>query len=213
MNAQSAEMAVPRRLAGIANWSHCGPSGRQIHFDKDCAMNLETLITRLDALESRAAIETLIAGYANAFDLLDAKLLGSLWHDDAALDLPGFGSAGSRDEILEMAERSWQQMPHMHHWMANPLIRIEGDVATGTVAADCLFHDIEKGPVQVSGLYYDRFERRGGHWRFASRRFELHFLTPLENWKPIAGSESFGSPAPDSPETTDRLDTPRRPNL
>jgi hypothetical protein len=157
-------------------------------------MTLETLIARLDALESRVAIEALISGYANAYDRLDADLLSSLWHADATLELPSFGSAGSRDEILAMAERSWQQMPHMHHWMANPLIHIDADVATGTVAADCLFHDIEKGPVQVSGLYHDRFERRDGHWRFASRYFELHFLTPLPNWQPIAGSEPFARP-------------------
>ena len=41
------------------------------------------------------------------------------------------------------------------------MIEIVGDRATGAVAANRLFHDIEKGPVQVSGLYYDRFERRG----------------------------------------------------
>ncbi len=50
-------------------------------------------------------------------------------------------------------------MPHMHHWMANPLIEIVEDSATATVAANCLFHDIEQGPVQVSGLYHDRFAR------------------------------------------------------
>jgi len=71
------------------------------------------------------------------------------------------------------------------------MIRIDGDTASATVAADCLFHDVEQGPVQVSGLYHDRFERRQGEWRFTSRRFELHFLTPLLNWTPVAGSEKF----------------------
>lgn len=154
-------------------------------------MNLENLIARLDALESRVAIETLISGYANAFDRRDPELLSRLWHSDSNLDLPGFGSGQNRDEILAMAETNWQLMPHMHHWMANPLIHIENDVAVGTVAADCLFHDIDKGPVQVSGLYHDRFERREGQWRFTSRRFELHFLTPLDAWTPIAGLERF----------------------
>lgn len=156
-------------------------------------MNIETLLGRLDALESRVAIESLISAYANAFDRTDRGLLHSIWHPEATLDLPGFGSAGSRDEILLMANNSWQQMPHMHHWMANPLIEIEGDSATATVAADCLFHDIEKGPVQVSGLYHDTFARRSGQWRFLSRRFELHFLTPLHNWTPVAGSEGYSS--------------------
>lgn len=154
-------------------------------------MNLETLAARLEALESRAAIESLISAYANAFDRMDLDLLGTIWHDDAILDLPGFGEGRRPEGILAMAQRNWRKMPHMHHWMSNPLIHIEGAVATATVAADCLFHDIEKGPVQVSGLYHDRFERREGQWRFTSRRFELHFLTPLANWKPIAGSEAF----------------------
>ena len=155
-------------------------------------MNLETLAARLEALESRAAIESLISAYANAFDRLDPDLLRTIWHADAVLDLPGFGAGAGPEGIVAMAHNSWRKMPHMHHWMANPLIRIEGDVATATVAADCLFHDIEKGPVQVSGLYHDCFERRDGQWLFTKRRFELHFLTPLENWKPIAGSETFG---------------------
>jgi hypothetical protein len=73
----------------------------------------------------------------------------------------------------------------MHHWMANPLIHIEGDSAVGTVAANCLFHDIEKGPV-----HHDRFERRDDQ-RCLSRRFELHYLTPLKDWVPIAGREHF----------------------
>jgi hypothetical protein len=157
-------------------------------------MNLETLIARLDALESRAAIDALISGYANAFDRRDRELLYSLWHSDSTLSLPDFGSGENREAIMAMAENSWRQMPHMHHWMANPLIQIEGDVATGTVAADCLFHDIENGPCQVSGLYHDRFERREGQWRFVSRFFELHFLTPLQNWHPAAGPEAFVRP-------------------
>lgn len=154
-------------------------------------MSIEALTARLETLESRAAIETLISAYANAFDRIDAGLLSEIWHTDSILDLPGFGRAGSRDEILLMAQNSWRQMPHMHHWMANPLIEIEGDRAVGTVAADCLFHDIEKGPVQVSGLYHDTFERRDGKWAFLSRRFELHFLTPLRDWVPVAGDEQF----------------------
>ncbi|WP_223537024.1 hypothetical protein [Pseudomonas sp. GL-B-16] len=75
------------------------------------------------------------------------------------------------------------------------MIQIEGDSAVGTMAANCLFHDIEKGPVQVSGLYHDKFERRDDRWRwrFVSRRFELHCLTPLQDWAPIAGREYFKS--------------------
>jgi 3-hydroxyisobutyrate dehydrogenase-like beta-hydroxyacid dehydrogenase len=154
-------------------------------------MTIEMLAARLEALESRAAIESLISGYANAYDLMDIDLLRSLWHADATLELPDFGVGRNLEEIAAMAHTSWIKLPHMHHWMSNPMIQIQGTMATATVAADCLFHDREKGPVQVSGLYHDRFERRDDQWRFSARRFELHFLTPLLNWTPIAGSETF----------------------
>lgn len=156
-------------------------------------MNLEHLLRRLEALESRAAIEALISAYANAFDRMDPDLLRTLWHAEATLDLPGFGDGVGPEGIVAMAAMTWRKMPHMHHWMANPQIHLEGSVATATVAADCLFHDAEKGPVQVGGLYHDRFERRAGQWRFTARRFELYFLTPLVNWQPIAGSQAFAA--------------------
>nr|WP_230376188.1 nuclear transport factor 2 family protein [Pseudomonas fulva] len=71
------------------------------------------------------------------------------------------------------------------------MICIDREMATASVAANCLFHDVEKGPIQVSGRYHHQFERRQGVWRFLSRRFELHFLTPLVNWQPVAGFEKF----------------------
>lgn len=58
-------------------------------------MNIETLLARVDALESRAAIASLISAYANAFDRMDRGLLQDIWHADATLDLPGFGSAAA----------------------------------------------------------------------------------------------------------------------
>jgi SnoaL-like protein len=67
---------------------------------------------------------------------------------------------------------------------------IEGDSATGRVAVDCLCTHVEMGPVQISGLYHDRFERRNGRWAIAERRFDLHYLTPLVQWSPVAGSEA-----------------------
>ena len=43
----------------------------------------------------------------------------------------------------------------------------------------------------LSDIDVDTFERRDGQWKFVSRRFELHDLTPLKEWVPVAGSEHF----------------------
>jgi SnoaL-like domain len=146
--------------------------------------------SRIDALESRFAIERLIAKYAQAFDGRDEQMLRGIWHEDAFLSLgETFGEFTGIDEILESARRNWQQMPHMHHWMANSVVEIDGDFASGRVAVDCLCTHVEMGPIQISGTYLDRFERREGRWAFIERRFQLHYLTPLAQWSPVAGSE------------------------
>jgi hypothetical protein len=154
-------------------------------------MNAQTLDSRLDAVESRFALERLIAEYAQAFDNHDEALLRSIWHEDARLSLgDAFGNFEGVEAIVQSARQNWQKMPHMHHWMANPLIDFDGDTATGRAAVDCLCTHSEMGPVQISGLYHDRFERRDGRWAFIERSFDLHFLTPLANWTPVMGSES-----------------------
>ncbi|RKE36349.1 SnoaL-like protein [Paraburkholderia sp. BL23I1N1] len=154
-------------------------------------MNTQNIVERLDALESRFALERLSAAYNQAFDNRDEALLRSIWHSDASLLLgDAFGNYTGIEAIIESAHKNWQQMPYMHHWMANPLIDIDGDGATGQVALHALVTHVELGPVQISGLYHDRFERRDGRWAFTERRFELHYLTPLANWKPVAGTEA-----------------------
>jgi len=146
---------------------------------------------RLDALESRVAVEALINSYAQAFDSHDVDLLRSIWHDDARLDLgAAFGSFDGIEAIIASAHTNWSQMPYMHHWMANSLIDIDGERASARIAADVLCTHVEMGPVQISGLYHDRFERREERWAFVERVFDLHFLVPLSDWNPVAGSEA-----------------------
>ena len=43
-------------------------------------MSIEALSTRLEALESRTAIDGLISAYANAFDRVDAAFLRDIGH-------------------------------------------------------------------------------------------------------------------------------------
>jgi len=154
-------------------------------------MSMHELEARLDAVESQLAIQRLVAEYAQAFDNHDEKLLRGIWHEGAVLALgDAFGNFTGVDAIIESAHTNWAQMPHMHHWMANTIVDLDGDTATATSAVDVLVTHVELGPTQISGFYLDKLERRNGRWGFVERKFELHYLTPLQNWKPIAGSEA-----------------------
>jgi hypothetical protein len=157
-------------------------------------MSINELEARLDAVESQLAIQRLTAEYAHAFDSHDEALLRSIWHEGAVLALgDAFGNFEGIEAIVESAHTNWAQMPHMHHWMANTVIDLDGDRATAKVAVDVLVTHVELGPSQISGLYLDRLERRNGRWAFVERKFELHYLTPLQNWTPVAGSEASGA--------------------
>ena len=152
----------------------------------------KSIEARLDAIESRFAIDALIANYAEAFDTMNMELLASLWHPDARLLLGANGNSDGLEAILSQAQVNMKRMPHMHHWMANAIITIDGDSATGLVAADCLFYNVDQGPLQASGQYRDVYERRDGRWAFVQRKFEMHFSTPLKDWVPAIGTERWG---------------------
>ena len=152
----------------------------------------KSIESRLDAIESRFAIDALIANYAEAFDTMNMELLASLWHPDSRLLLGANGNSDGLQAILSQAQVNMKRMPHMHHWMANAIITIDGDRATGLVAADCLFYHVDQGPLQASGQYRDVYERRDGRWAFLQRTFEMHFSTPLRDWVPAAGTERWG---------------------
>lgn len=143
--------------------------------------------TRLDRLESRFAIEDLIAAYAKGFDREDAELLHSIWHEDAVLDFgEAFGLHEGIDAIRTAADGFWQMITWMHHWQATPLIEIDGDRATAYVGLDCMVRSAEEGPVRVGGYYEDVFERRNGVWKFSRRMCDIQIWAPDPSFK--AGS-------------------------
>ena len=150
---------------------------------------------RLDALESRIAVEELVNTYAQAFDKRDPELLDTIWFEDSELLMGELGEFRGLNEIREGAKGFWSEISHMHHWMANYLIEVDGDKAVASTPLDCFVTHNEEGPVQVGGLYIDECERRNGKWGIATRRFELHYWTPISNWVPKQGTEALSSSA------------------
>jgi hypothetical protein len=148
--------------------------------------------TRLERLEARDALLDLVSGYAHGFDNQDRELLRSIWLEDAVLELGLFGSYRGVEEIMEAAEQFWAGAPHMHHWMANPIVEIdlEAGTATGSTALDCLSTFTETGTSQIGGRYRDKFVREDGRWLIGERILDVQFVSPLPDWKAEQGSEA-----------------------
>lgn len=149
--------------------------------------------TRLELLETRNALLDLISGYAQAFDNHDPSLLRKIFHEDAILDLGEvYGRYEGIAAILAAADQFWIGAPHMHHWMANPLLEIdlEAGTATASTALDCLSTFVESGTSHIGGRYRDTFRRIDGRWWITVRLFDLQFATPMPDWKPTVGTEA-----------------------
>jgi hypothetical protein len=150
------------------------------------------IAARLEMLETRNALIDLVSGYAHAFDRHQPDLLRTVFADDAVLDLAEFGTYTGMAEILGAAEQFWAAAPHMHHWMANPLLDIdlEQGAASAVTALDCLCTYVESGTAHIGGRYLDRFARIDARWVIVERVFDLAFVTPMPSWKPAQGSEA-----------------------
>jgi len=123
------------------------------------------------------AIGNLIARYAELVDAGDFAALGEMFADAV------FGGEG--DMVVQgrrAVEGTFRAMvmvyddgtPRTKHVRTN--VQIEVDESAGTAAARSyvtVLQALPELPLQpiVAGRYRDRFERRGGEWRFVERRF------------------------------------------
>jgi SnoaL-like domain len=152
----------------------------------------KTIEERLQALEDREQIGRLAAMYCFLVD--DGRfdeLVERCFTDDACCDF-----RFARGEIAPLVSRGREEvktffsavvpaaLTEMTHTVHNHRITIEGDDASG----DCYFEltacDRATGePVLGAGRYFDRYRRVDHGWRFAERRAEIFYITPLsEGW-------------------------------
>jgi 3-phenylpropionate/cinnamic acid dioxygenase small subunit len=130
---------------------------------------------------SYRAIENLVATYAELVDDGDFAGIGNLLAH--ATFSGGAGSVSGPDAIEKMLRDNVivydDGTPRTKHVTTN--LAIEVDEEAGTAVSRSYFTalqalpDLPLQPI-VSGRYQDRFERRGGQWRFAERRVRTDLI-------------------------------------
>ncbi|MEM9254990.1 MAG: nuclear transport factor 2 family protein [Pseudomonadota bacterium] len=126
--------------------------------------------TRLQTCLDKQDIYELICKYMRGLDRWDVALLKSVFWEDAWCD---YGFTRSRGiEFAEFCMTALQDNLANHHMIGNVLIDVEGDEAFGEVYFNA-YHRLasQNGDLDViiAGRYLDRYERRGGEWKFAYR--------------------------------------------
>lgn len=125
---------------------------------------------RVDALLDKQTITELVYRLARAIDRTDEPLLRSLFHPDATDDHGSF--VGTAADFVPWVMGVLGTMTRTQHIIGNVLIDLDGDRAKSE--SYFIAHHVlprEDGDVFMvaAGRYLDRFERRGGEWKFAHR--------------------------------------------
>lgn len=130
----------------------------------------------LQQLSDRMEIEDLITEYADAIDTLALDRLDQVFMPDAHIDYTAMGGiAGTYPEVKAFLAQSMPAFNATQHMIANYLIRLNGDTATGKIMC---FNPMRLAmpqdqalPVFFLGLWYlDDYIRTAQGWRIASRR-------------------------------------------
>ncbi len=131
---------------------------------------------QLDELLAKQAISELSCRYMRGLDRLDRALLESVFWEDAWCEY-GFINA-SPVVFIDYALGALEAHKANHHMIGNTLIEMAGEQAFGEVYFNA-YHKVpsENGfdDVIIAGRYLDRYEQRGGEWRFAYRSEVVDF--------------------------------------
>lgn len=143
---------------------------------------LETLLRRVDELESRAALRDLVTDYCLGFDTHDWDRFIGIWHADAVWEIgPPFGTfhghGGIREAVFEVLYPVWRET---HHLTSNLRVTFQdSDHAQGVCNVDCMGATKDDVVQMISATYTDDFERRDGVWKIAKRKVEIHYFNPV----------------------------------
>jgi ketosteroid isomerase-like protein len=146
-------------------------------------------------LRDRLEIRELVDRYARAADRVDGDAAAALFTEDGALrifergnEVPVRERLGG--EAIATAFSGLSRYDVTLHVVANHLVELEGDIATGETY--CLAHhvrsigegaDAHLSDYMMAIRYLDTFERTAMGWRIAQRHLQLEFTEE----RPVSG--------------------------
>lgn len=124
---------------------------------------------RLSILEDREALRELQYKYGYRLDQRDWKGWAELFTRNATGRFEGWDTVEGRDEIQafgrEVVGGNFEYSAHVTH---QPLLRLEGDEATGQRYLDVYYVLSDGTAAWRQGRYDDEFRRVDGEWLFSS---------------------------------------------
>ena len=149
--------------------------------------DLAAVLARLDVLESKAAIHSLMVSYMAATDAASDKgtkvavlfTEDGRWQSIGPHGNPGWAAVG-HEALITKFDRNVERMPFSAHYVTNPDIAVDGDTARGQwmYFQACTYR--ETTPLWIAGSYDNEFRRVDGRWLVSHMRVRNLFTTPFD---------------------------------
>ena len=171
---------------------------------------LEGLARRLDRLESKDAIQSIVTGYAIACDEHDMSRLMDLFTADASFDSPnGTMVADGKAAIQAMFEKTFRIRGPAYHWTHDTTVEIDPEDpnrATGLVLSHA--ETTPNGVVSIAAMRYqdDYCREADGQWRFKKRVIHFLYYVPAAEYtnglnradRVVMGDDRFAADYPEA---------------
>lgn len=173
-----------------------------------------TLERPLRELLDKQALHELVHAYCNAADRHDHAKMRALYHEDA-IDEHGSFSKGPASDFIDKLPQIQAPMEILHHNVTTTNFRLDPGSESGAGATRAegevyilAFHKVRAEgrsyDVLIGGRYFDKYEKRGGVWKFSHRSIVADWAYPadpsavnLEH--PFLAGAYIGKPGPADP--------------
>ena len=136
---------------------------------------------RLEILEAREAIRTLVADYSMAVDDSDVDTIGTLFAENGVFGhADGSAVMHGRQEIVDFYNGRLGDMgPTYHYPHSHKITFTDANIAEGIVLAHAELS--QEGKTYYTGLrYYDKYQQQDQKWVFEERLLKFLFFMPME---------------------------------
>ncbi len=144
--------------------------------------NSQTILDRIDRLESKNAMRDLVTDYCRGFDQRNFERFLSIWAPDCIWEIgPPFGTfEGHAGIVKAVKEILWPAWRETHHLTSNLKIQFDNsDSAFGECDVDCMGATRDDVVQMISATYSDHFTRVDGVWKIARRDVKMHYFNPV----------------------------------
>jgi hypothetical protein len=138
---------------------------------------------RIKNLEEIEAIRNLKATYCYAVDSKNWQQTAELFTENADADFGPFGQYKGRENVATFFRNLPQGLPLCIHMIHNPLIKVEGDTATGVwyfEVPGTLVLPAGETAVWIQGRYNEEYIKLDGEWKIKKLVCTFHYITPIE---------------------------------